>query len=119
MVRRAFAVVIVGLIAGVSSLRAADPPDFKADAAFTGSSLANWRMVGQADWQAQNGEIVGKPKADAGGWLVMNKSFQDVQFFANVRCAAAPCCSAGTRPRATSRRTSPATRIIRSSWSGS
>src|SRR5690349_20116907 len=91
MFRRAVPVTLLALVSVAAGVRAADPPDFKADAAFTGSSLANWRMVGQADWSAQNGEIVGKPKAADGGWLVMNKSFQDVQFFANVRCAVAPC----------------------------
>lgn len=68
------------------AVRAADPPDFKADATFTGSSLAGWQVIGQADWQAQNGELVGRPKTEAGGWLMMDKPLQDLQFFANVRC---------------------------------
>jgi hypothetical protein len=67
-------------------LLAADPPDFKADATFTGSSLTGWHTVGQVEWKAQNGELVGHPSSDGGGWLVMDKSFQDLQFFANVRC---------------------------------
>ena len=70
--------------------RAEDPPDFKPDAAFSGSSLKGWQVLGQADWKAQNGELVGRPTAEAGGWLVMETPFQDLQFFANVRCEA-PC----------------------------
>ena len=35
--------------------------------------------MGQADWKAENGEIVGTPKTAAGGWLILNKSYQDVQ----------------------------------------
>ena len=75
--------VVFGLIA--TGLQAADPPDFKADATFTGSTLTGWHTVGQADWKAQNGEIVAHSSSNAGGWLVMDKAFQDLQFFANVR----------------------------------
>src|SRR5262249_46384956 len=79
-------------------LQAADPPDFKADATFTGSSLAGWHVLGQADWKAQNGELVGRPTSESGGWLMMNRSFQDLQFYANVRCDAA--CKIGVLLRA-------------------
>ncbi len=79
-------------------LQAADPPDFKADAAFTGSSLGRWHVVGQADWQAQNGELVGRPKAEGGGWLVGDTPLQDLLFYANVRCDAG--CRTGVLLRA-------------------
>ena len=82
--RIALAGLVVGLVA--IPLRAADPPDFKPDATFTGSALTGWRVIGQADWQAQNGELVARGRSDAGGWLVMDKPLQDLQFFANVRC---------------------------------
>src|SRR5262245_46968414 len=70
----------------VLTLRAADPPDFKADAVVTGSSLTGWHTLGSANWTAQNGELVGRATGGAGGWLVMDKPLQDLQFFANVRC---------------------------------
>jgi hypothetical protein len=71
----------------VLEIRASGPPDFLPDGVFKGSTLAGWHAVGQADWKAVNGEIVGTPKPGGpGGWLVMDKSFQDLQFFANFKC---------------------------------
>src|SRR5262245_51282140 len=61
------------------ALQAADPPDFRADATFTGSSLAGWHVLGQADWKAQNGELAGRPTAETGGWLMMSTPLQDLQ----------------------------------------
>jgi hypothetical protein len=75
-----------------------NPPDFKADATFAGSALTGWRTVGQASWKAEQGEIVGRAAADGGGWLLMDKSFQDLQFFANLRCQGP--CKAGVLLRA-------------------
>jgi hypothetical protein len=79
-------------------LHAAEPPDFLADGTFTGSSLKGWHVVGQADWSARNGEIVGRPTSAGGGWLVMDKAFQDLQFYASVRCEAT--CRTGVLLRA-------------------
>jgi hypothetical protein len=51
-------------------------------------------MLGGADWLSQNGEIIGRPRAGAhGGWLVLDKSYQDVNFFTRFRCSGA--CNAG------------------------
>ena len=83
---RLVVLAIVALAVGTLGLQAADPPDFKPDATFTGSSLTGWHVVGQADWQAQNGELIGRPTAGTGGWLMMDKPLEDLQFFANVRC---------------------------------
>ena len=65
---------------------------------FKGSALTGWSPLGQADWRAQNGEIVGTPKQPDGGWLVLNKSYQDVAVYTNVTCAAG--CKAGVLLRA-------------------
>ena len=62
----------------VLALHAADPPDFKPDATFSGSSLKGWHIVGDADWKAQDGQLVGRSTSEAGGWLVMNKPLQDL-----------------------------------------
>ncbi len=62
-------------------------PSFHPDATFSGSSLSGWRTLGQAKWQAQNGEITGKPESPAGGWLMLEHSYQDVALFANFRCS--------------------------------
>jgi hypothetical protein len=85
-----FPLVIAALTLTLAGLQAADPPDFKPDGTFSGASLTGWHPLGSADWQAQNGELVGRSKGDAGGWLIMDKPLQDLQLFANVRCEA-PC----------------------------
>ncbi len=97
MTRRSILSVLAVVVVAVS-VRAADPPDFKADAVFTGSSLTGWRTVGEAQWTAANGEIVARPASDAGGWLMMDKPLQDLQFFANAKCDGA--CKIGVLLRA-------------------
>jgi len=94
------AFVSTGAVVAVMALalQAADPPDFKADVTFTGSSLAGWHVLGQADWTAHNGELVGRPTAETGGWLMMNTPLQNLQFYANVRCEAR--CKTGVLLRA-------------------
>ena len=90
--------VSLAIAVGVLRLHAADPPDFKPDATFTGSSLNGWRTIGQATWRAENGELIGKATGEGGGWLMMDKSLQDVQFFANLRCQGS--CKTGVLLRA-------------------
>src|SRR5687768_12113177 len=86
----------VGLVLGVG---AADPPNFKPDGAFKGSALTGWQVVGDAVWTAQNGEIIGKAKPGTnGGWLVLDKSFQDVQLYLNYKCSGE--CKSGVLLRA-------------------
>src|SRR5688572_27524865 len=86
----------VGLVLGV---RAADPPNFKPDGTFKGSALTGWQVVGDAVWTAQNGEIIGKAKpGTSGGWLVLDKRFQDVRLYLNYRCSGE--CKSGVLLRA-------------------
>ena len=75
---------------------ATSPHNFVPDVRFTGSTLTGWRAVGQAAWSAENGEIVAAPKP--GGWLMLDRSYQDVAISASFRCAAA--CTAGVIVRA-------------------
>ena len=92
--------VVVGGVAAVvvaAAVYAAAAGDFVPDSVFKGSSLAGWRQVGQAVWKAENGEIVANPGSGS-GWLVLDKNYQDLQFFANVRCAAG--CKSGLLLRA-------------------
>ena len=77
---------------------AGGPRNFVPDWTFTGSALTGFHPVGQADWRAENGEIVGTPKTAAGGWLLLPQSYQDVQFAASFRCRGA--CTAGVVLRA-------------------
>src|SRR5437588_8282217 len=64
--------------------------DFIPDVSFKGSSLAGWHTVGQAAWRGENGEITGVPKDPNGGWLVLDKGLQDLQFYSDLRCTG-PC----------------------------
>ena len=73
-------------------------PSFVPDVTFQGSSLAGWHTVGQAEWKAENGEIIGRPTAASGGWLVLDRSYQDVAFFANYECTGG--CQTGVLFRA-------------------
>ena len=77
----------------VAALLTAQGPanEFRSDTTFAGSSLTGWRPLGAADWQAQAGEIVGRPRAGGqGGWLVLDRSYQDLNFFTRFRCVG-PC----------------------------
>jgi 3-keto-disaccharide hydrolase/FG-GAP-like repeat len=61
-------------------------PSFVPDARFQGSTLTGWRTLGDAAWRAENGEIVGTPTQAHGGWLVLDRSYQDTGFFASFLC---------------------------------
>lgn len=82
----------------MAALFAAVPPIFVPDWTFQGSSLKGWHVLGEADWRAENGVLVGKPRNPAGGWLVLDRSYQDVGFTAAFRCEGD--CKAGVLLRA-------------------
>jgi hypothetical protein len=88
----------VGIAVFLCSGTGAAPRTFVPDYTFTGSALTGWSSLGGADWKAQNGEIVGMPKADTGGWLIFDGSFQDVGLSVNFKCA--PGCKGGLLFRA-------------------
>src|SRR4051812_7543164 len=69
-------------------------PDFT----FKGSTLAGWHALGAADWKAVDGELIGTPKSPEGGWLILDKSFQDVEFGADFKCVGG--CKTGVLLRA-------------------
>ena len=73
-------------------------PSFVPDAKFQGSTLAGWHTLGQADWRAENGELIGKGGAGS-GWLVLDHSYQDTGFYAGFRCMGV--CDTGVLIRAT------------------
>src|ERR1700693_4367405 len=85
------------LVCAVASVILAANRNFVPDVTFKGSALTAWHTLGQADWSARDGEIVGKPKGD-GGWLVLDHGYQDVEFAASFRCTGA--CKAGVLLRA-------------------
>lgn len=69
----------------VAALFAAVPPGFVPEWTFQGSSLKGWHVLGDADWRAEDGVLIGTPKSTNGGWLVLDQSYQDVAFFASFR----------------------------------
>jgi hypothetical protein len=71
--------------------------NFAPDFVFKGSSLTGWHKLGAAEWRAENGEIIGAAKPE-GGWLVLDKGYQDIGFYTSVRCTGA--CKAGVLLRA-------------------
>jgi len=70
--------------------------NFVPDSTFAGSSLSGWRILGEATWRADNGEIVATPKS--GGWLMLERPYEDVAVVASFRCADA--CRTGVLLRA-------------------
>jgi hypothetical protein len=81
------------LISAAFALLASTPifaggPSFHPDITFQGSSLSGWHSVGHAIWRAENGELVGSPQSPDGGWLMLDRSYQDVGLYAEFRCTA-------------------------------
>ena len=85
------------VVAGVISVDGQGPGNFKPTAALPAASLSGWHQLGDATWKAERGEIVGTPGAN-GGWLVLDKGLQDVQYFSNFKCS--PGCQTGVLLRA-------------------
>ncbi len=92
------AVATVWMIAGVWAPVFGVGPSFRPDTKFAGASLSAWKEMGAASWRAENGEIIGTPKAPEGGWLMLNRSFQDVGVYTRFKCTGG--CKAGILFRA-------------------
>ncbi|HUP03174.1 MAG TPA: FG-GAP-like repeat-containing protein [Bryobacteraceae bacterium] len=74
-------------------------PNWIPDITFKATSLAGWHTLGQADWRVQNGEVIGTVRQGGyGGWLALDRSYQDVALYANFRCGAG--CQTGILLRA-------------------
>ena len=65
----------------------ASGPSFHLDVTLNGADLNGWHTFGQADWHAEKDGVVGTPKQADGGWLVLDHSYQDVNFYTEYRCA--------------------------------
>src|SRR5918996_1164925 len=97
MTRRLLGVVaMLGALATVplAGTRSTFVPDWT----FKGNTLAGWQALGDAEWKAADGELVGTPKSADGGWLILDKSFQDVEFGADFKCVSG--CRTGVLLRA-------------------
>ncbi len=98
MSRKRFYWLAAAAVTLAAAAYAAAPWAFVPDSKMPAASLSGWHTLGQADWHAENGEIVGTPKAAGGGWLMLDKSYQDVGFFTSFKCAAG--CKTGVLFRA-------------------
>jgi hypothetical protein len=58
---RTLSALVIVISALVLSMDAAGPT-FRPDVVFRGSALTGWTPLGDADWRAQNGEIIGTSK---------------------------------------------------------
>ena len=108
---RTFVVAAATALLLPAPLGSAASRNFVPDLVFTGSTLTGWKPLGDADWRAQNGEIIGVPKG--GGWLVADRAYQDVAFSASFRCAEG--CRAGVYSAPSARRTAASRAFMRRS----
>src|SRR2546426_721432 len=79
-------VLFVITVAGAISVYGQGPASFKPTAAVPATSLSGWHQLGEATWKADRGELIGTPAGD-GGWLVLDKGLQDLQYYSNFKCA--------------------------------
>lgn len=96
MLRKLLQIFVALAVAGASFAYASDP-DFRPDITVNSKSLQGWHTLGNANWKTENGVIVGTPNT-TGGWLVFDKSYQDLQFYAEYKCASG--CVTGLLMRA-------------------
>ena len=61
-----------------------------------GNGLDGWHVLGAADWQSQNGHLVGRAKSTAGGWLIADTGYQDFVLHVSFECST---CDAGVLVR--------------------
>ncbi len=78
---------LAALLSASAALAASSNLPFLPDVTFDGASLDGWHSWGQSDWRAENGEFIGTPKQGAGGWLMLDRSFQDIGFHALFQCS--------------------------------
>lgn len=96
-----FVIVTLGILSAAVAMTVplrATRPTFVPDWTFKGNALTGWNTIGAAQWTAVNGELTGKATAPEGGWLVLDKGFQDVEFGADFKCADG--CKTGVLVRA-------------------
>jgi hypothetical protein len=98
MSQKKFYLLALAAVCALAPAFFAQSPNFVADVVFKGSALTGWHPLGSADWHAENGEIIGTPKDESGGWLLLDKGYQDIAFYSSFRCSGT--CKAGVLLRA-------------------
>jgi hypothetical protein len=95
--RKCILFAFVALLSALPGFGAA-APTFKPDVTVQANSLNGWHTLGNANWKAQNGEIVGTVQPGNSGWLVLDKSLQNVELYSAFRCTGG--CKTGVLLRA-------------------
>jgi hypothetical protein len=54
---------------------------------FDGTSLVGWHTLGAATWHAESGAIAASAKSGSGGWLILDKGYEDVILKFAFQCA--------------------------------
>src|SRR5689334_20965222 len=85
MSRKSLILTIVAIPVLLTAIFAATR-DFIPDFTFKGSSLDGWHSLGHATWHAENGQITATPLDRDGGWLVLEKGYQDVEMYTEFSC---------------------------------
>ena len=86
--KRVYGIAVLAILLLAPVIANDEEPTFLPDTTFKAASLAGWHALGQADWRVQNGEVVGTVKPGGkGGWLVLDRSYQDVELYASFRCS--------------------------------
>ena len=83
---RRYALHLIATAAVVVTAVAVSAQNYVPDTPYQGISMTGVRVLGDAAWRAEKGEYVGTPKSAAGGWLVLDRSLQDVGVFGEFRC---------------------------------
>jgi 3-keto-disaccharide hydrolase/VCBS repeat protein len=86
------------LVAATTAPLRSAGPSFRPDKTFTASTLDGWHSLGDAEWRAEGGALVGTPSSRGAGWLVLDRSLQDAGFYASFLCASG--CETGVLLRA-------------------
>lgn len=92
MLRLVRATIIAGAVLTAAASAQGPANDFKPDTVFAGSGLDGWTVVGDGAWTATAGEVHGTA-GSRGSWLLLERPYQDLNFFTRFQCRAR--CDAG------------------------
>ena len=53
---------------------------------FDGTSLGGWHTLGAATWRVESGAITASAKSGSGGWLILDKGYEDIIFKFSFQC---------------------------------
>ncbi len=90
------AITMAAIISIVGPAAFGSGPSFHPEFVMNDANLEGWTVLGNAIWTPANGEVRGTPHD--GGWLMLDHSLEDVNFYTEFRCSAG--CETGVLLRA-------------------